>query len=309
MRWIYLSPHLDDAAFSCGGLLWEQAQAGCDVQIWTVCAGDPPAGSLSPFANSLHARWGSEADSGQVRREEDLRASDILGSKAVHLPIPDCIYRREKGTGNYLYDSEESLFAELHPSEDELVHSLSRILETAVPADGAGDVNLVCPLALGGHVDHQLTRAAAGHVHCSPPVCTTWYYADFPYVLEDSTLLAELPELGWRSHVFPISDIRLTSLAAVHGGLQLPDQHLLGRYRGHGSLHPGLSSGDRRGALVAKAAAGSGGRLNCYCFSLNLVLKYAARRRVARMPGIKLHRNAFQIAPFGVVLFICKGKG
>jgi LmbE family N-acetylglucosaminyl deacetylase len=206
MRWVYLSPHLDDAAFSCGGLLWEQAQAGCDVQIWTVCAGDPPAGSLSPFAYSLHERWGSEADSGQVRREEDLRASDILGSKAVHLPIPDCIYRREKGTGNYLYDSEETLFGQLYPSEDELVHSLSRILETAVPANQAGDVNLVCPLGLGGHVDHQLTRAAAGHVHCSPPVCTTWYYADFPYVLEDSTLLAELPGLGWRSQVFPISE-------------------------------------------------------------------------------------------------------
>jgi LmbE family N-acetylglucosaminyl deacetylase len=206
MRWIYLSPHLDDAAFSCGGLLWEQAQAGGDVQIWTVCAGDPPAGPISPFANSLHERWGSGGDSGQVRREEDLMASDILGSTAVHLPIPDCIYRREKGTGHYLYDTEESLFAQLHPSDDELVDSLSRILETAVQAHQAEEVNLVCPLALGGHVDHQATRAAAEQVHCPAPACTTWYYADFPYVLEDSTLLAELPGLGWRSLVFPISE-------------------------------------------------------------------------------------------------------
>jgi hypothetical protein len=35
MRWIYLSPHLDDAALSAGGLIYEQTQAGIQVEIWT----------------------------------------------------------------------------------------------------------------------------------------------------------------------------------------------------------------------------------------------------------------------------------
>ena len=28
MRWIYLSPHFDDAVLSCGGLIWEQTHSG-----------------------------------------------------------------------------------------------------------------------------------------------------------------------------------------------------------------------------------------------------------------------------------------
>jgi len=40
MRWIYISPHFDDAVLSCGGLIWEQTHKGITVEIWTVCAGD-----------------------------------------------------------------------------------------------------------------------------------------------------------------------------------------------------------------------------------------------------------------------------
>ena len=57
MEWIYFSPHLDDVALSCGGLAWEQSQSGSPVQVWTICAGDPPARPLSAFAEELHERW------------------------------------------------------------------------------------------------------------------------------------------------------------------------------------------------------------------------------------------------------------
>ena len=41
MRWIYISPHLDDAVLSAGGLLYDQAQKGIPVEIWTVVCGYP----------------------------------------------------------------------------------------------------------------------------------------------------------------------------------------------------------------------------------------------------------------------------
>ena len=53
---VYLSPHLDDAVLSCGGMIHRQAQAGERVVVVTVCAGDPPPGPLSDFARSLHER-------------------------------------------------------------------------------------------------------------------------------------------------------------------------------------------------------------------------------------------------------------
>ena len=80
MTWIYLSPHLDDAAFSCGGLIWEQVKAGETVEVWTICAGEPPEGELPPFARSLHDRWGTGGQTVARRRAEDQAACEVLGA-------------------------------------------------------------------------------------------------------------------------------------------------------------------------------------------------------------------------------------
>src|SRR5215470_20022956 len=104
MRWIYLSPHLDDAALSAGGLIYDQLQSGSPVEIWTLMAGAPRETEYSPLAQMLHTTWGfSDADDAiRGRRQEDQQAADILGAKAVHFDFLDCIYRRGKD-GNWLY--------------------------------------------------------------------------------------------------------------------------------------------------------------------------------------------------------------
>ena len=201
MIWIYLSPHLDDAALSCGGLIWEQNQIGQTAEIWTICAGDPPEATLSPFARSLHARWQTPKDAVSERRREDQRSCQILNAAWRHLPVQDCIYRRahaggllsQKADGPYLYTSEASLTGPLHPSETSLVEAISRELAGSLP-DGS---NLVCPLAIGGHVDHRLTRLAGEKL--DRPL---WYYADFPYVLENMDHHSTFFQKGKMIHIF-----------------------------------------------------------------------------------------------------------
>ncbi|MEZ4728018.1 MAG: PIG-L family deacetylase [Caldilineaceae bacterium] len=39
---IYLSPHLDDVALSCGGQIFGATRTGQRVLIVTITAGDPP---------------------------------------------------------------------------------------------------------------------------------------------------------------------------------------------------------------------------------------------------------------------------
>ena len=218
--WIYLSPHLDDVALSCGGLLWEQAHTSLLVEIWTICAGEPPQGPISAFARPLEERWGSGSASVVQRRREDRLSCGYLGALSRHFAIPDCIYRRGSASGAFLYPSEESLFGPLHPEESDLVTGLSDFLGKAVRDCATGEVNLVCPRALGGHVDHRLVRAAVERLERDWPGGTIWYYADYPYVLTDSTWKARLLEDGWGSQVFPIStsgvDAWLFSVAA-HG--------------------------------------------------------------------------------------------
>src|SRR5512136_66244 len=80
MRWIYLSPHFDDAVLSCGGLIHEQACQGLQTEIWTIFAGDPPPGPLSEFAQQTHVLWGitSGEDMVAMRRAEDITAAGIV---------------------------------------------------------------------------------------------------------------------------------------------------------------------------------------------------------------------------------------
>src|SRR5258705_8534487 len=70
---IYLSPHLDDAALSCGGAIARHANAGARVLVVTLCtAAPPPAGPFSDFANAVHQSWGlASAEVVRARLRED----------------------------------------------------------------------------------------------------------------------------------------------------------------------------------------------------------------------------------------------
>ena len=199
MEWIYLSPHLDDAALSCGGLIWEQVRSGDRVGVLTICAGDPPAGEISPFARSLHERWGTESGSMVHRRTEDLASCAVLGAQAVHLPIRDCIYRQDPSGAAFLYDSEESLTGSLHPADQAVIQSLRVELQQRLPEQAF----VVCPLAIGDHVDHHLTRAAAERL--SRPL---YYYVDYPYVIGVVDGIQGMSG-EWRELVHPISEAGL----------------------------------------------------------------------------------------------------
>ncbi len=205
MAWIYLSPHLDDAALSCGGLIYEQVFSGEPVTVWTVCAGNPPPGPLSPFAESLHARWETGRRASAARRAEDRRACAALGAAFRHLSIPDCIYRLGQNC-EALYTSDEAIMGPLQPQESPLVDKLARQIERAAQ-QGA---NIACPLAVGGHVDHRLTRLAAEKTGCR-----LWYFADYPYILYDEIPAGFLQSSGCREILFPITDEGLEAWKAA----------------------------------------------------------------------------------------------
>jgi LmbE family N-acetylglucosaminyl deacetylase len=182
----YLSPHLDDAVFSCGGVMLRQSSQGDEVVVITICAGDPPREILSPYAMELHARWGGERSPLAVRREEDHRACARLGAEFVHLSIPDAIYRTSL-EGEAFYASEEAIFGPLHPDEEELVGLIAgRLLEICPPS-----AILYSPIGFGGHVDHRLTRRSMACLKGRMR-----YYRDFPYALrgEEVPPEIEMPE-------------------------------------------------------------------------------------------------------------------
>ncbi|HSL29183.1 MAG TPA: PIG-L family deacetylase [Anaerolineales bacterium] len=182
MRWIYLSPHLDDAVFSAGGLIYEQTRAGIPVEIWTLMCGYPPDPDeeVSPFAELLHSLWGASSarEANQIRRAEDRRAAAILGAEVVHFDFWDCIYRRG-ADADWLYSD---VFLPPHPADAGLPARIAEAVRERLHPD---DV-LVCQLALGSHVDHVLVRRGAEQLGR-----TLLYDIDVPYIFYHSEKLAQ----------------------------------------------------------------------------------------------------------------------
>ncbi len=185
MRYLFLSPHLDDVILSCGGIIHRLSSTGDSVMILTIFAGNPPSTIYSDFARSLQLRWGLPENPMPCRRKEDKTACAIIGATPIHLPIPDCIYRI-KPDNEYLVTKEEDLFQEIGSSQDDVVQQVTqRIQEQLISSD-----ILVSPFAIGDHIDHRIVRKAATTLHHE----SFYLFAVYPYTtIENSSILGQLP--------------------------------------------------------------------------------------------------------------------
>jgi len=173
-RWIYLSPHLDDAILSCGGIIFEQRKAGIPVEIWNWMSGIPaPDAPLSDLARSVHADWGtaSAKETVDLRLAEDRQAALRVDASPRYFDFLDCIYRYDEN-GEALYT--EDIFVPPHAADAHLVDEIAALIQENLREDDT----LVCPLTIGDHPDHSVVRRAAEQV--GHPLL---YYADIPYIL------------------------------------------------------------------------------------------------------------------------------
>lgn len=202
---IYLSPHLDDAALSCGGRIHQQTARGDRVLVVTICASDLPAGPLSDFAQELHDRWGLPPNAPDLRRAEDLAALALLGAEALHLHLPDCIYRRDGARGPHLYTSREAIFGPLHPGDWHLSLDVTSMLENyGTPRSGA---HLYAPLSIGHHVDHQLTWRIADD--WAGTHSNLFFYEDYPYAHDQSLVTRWVESRKWTPEITLLAEADL----------------------------------------------------------------------------------------------------
>jgi LmbE family N-acetylglucosaminyl deacetylase len=198
MRWIYISPHLDDAVLSAGGLIYDQTHAGMDVEIWTLLCGFPTTEELSPFAQLNHSQWGvpTAAQAVAARRAEDAKAASIVGAKTVHFDFLDCIYRRGKN-GDWLYSN---IFVPPHEDDGDLSIRIAESISARLkPTD-----QLVCQLGLGSHLDHVLARRAVELLQ--RPIL---YDVDIPYLFNSpDELTAKTAGMKAKTHRITDSGLR-----------------------------------------------------------------------------------------------------
>lgn len=172
---LYLSPHLDDAALSCGGHLLARVAAGDDVRVVNIFAGIPDYSHLSTYARRQHAKWGDPTDPYAARRAEDEAALSTVGITVDTWDWLDAIYRPPGGP--FFYNNHDEVFGPIHPNERDTAPRLAARCD-ALAAD-LSDVTWYTPLAVGGHVDHRIVRDAGYLLHSHGHHVA--FYEDFPY--------------------------------------------------------------------------------------------------------------------------------
>lgn len=93
----------------------------------------------------------------------------LLKANTVHFDFTDAIYRLSPDFPK-LY---ETVFSPIHPYDQQLIPAIALELKRNLLPDD----EVICPLALGGHVDHAIVRMAREQIGF-PITC----YIDFPYV-------------------------------------------------------------------------------------------------------------------------------
>jgi LmbE family N-acetylglucosaminyl deacetylase len=144
-----LSPHLDDAVFSC----WHVLASSRDVVVINVFTGIPPAGSETPSWDRITGA-DDPAERMRLRLEEDKAALALVGRYAENLDFLESQYRG---------DVVPEVGGEIR----------KRLVD---------DVHVLAPAGIGGHSDHELVRDAA--LALADEGRDVSLYTDVPYATE-----------------------------------------------------------------------------------------------------------------------------
>jgi LmbE family N-acetylglucosaminyl deacetylase len=249
---IYLSPHLDDAALSCGGLIATQTVRGERVLVVTLFTAGLEPGNLPSHLRRMPAAWGcSGIDPFAIRRSEDSTALPRLGADYRHVGWQGALYRRGEN-GRFLYRG-LNYFGPIAQGDAGLQARIMHLLQDL--RRDHPDAMFYAPLGIGVHVDHALVYAAARRL--AGPIC---FYEDMPYVLLGNIAPPILRLLA------ALSD-RLPAARGYSGGQIAPPVARL-------QSRPGLHSGPRLTLVASRIAQGE--RWLASLYAINLAAKVDA---------------------------------
>ncbi|BCW84304.1 hypothetical protein NicSoilE8_19770 [Arthrobacter sp. NicSoilE8] len=203
--WLFLSPHLDDAVLSCGALIEAQA-GGREIIVATLFTEATPGPHTRAARSFLRQCTHSGAlDLFEARKTEDNKVLTEMGARPLHMGGVDALFRRRRlpRIGNPAWGRVRPGLPHRYPTfrfdvalgrishvEKALINRLQGDVAELMALTGAE--LLFCPVGVGKHVDHLITREA-GMAHQQNLVL----YSDFPYDLVSGPDTSRLDRLGY----------------------------------------------------------------------------------------------------------------
>lgn len=170
---VYVSPHLDDVAFSCATKIRRQLAEGLRVLVITIFTGGvgQGGGPLNSFASM------------DARIDEDKAAMALLGVDFLHAGFKEVIFRCGITTpgcvpARLALGVCSAWFCEPRANR-ELVRCVREYLEGVLAETAC--TWLVGPAGIGYHPDHLIVHRACRDIEPRTFGLRRWYYYDMPY--------------------------------------------------------------------------------------------------------------------------------
>jgi LmbE family N-acetylglucosaminyl deacetylase len=202
---LFVSPHLDDVAFSCGGTVIREARVR-PVTLCTVFTATVPRPRGFALACQTDKGIAARVDYMALRRREDRAFARRSGiSRPVWLRLREAPHRG--------YASSTALFGTALPEARTTTRLVAARLRALMLQRSVSEV--YAPAANGGHVDHRIVlRATCRAVRGLRPRPALRFYEELPYGLGHRTVTWQPPR-GWRAMASAIAPTLPGKLRAV----------------------------------------------------------------------------------------------
>jgi len=180
-RFLFLSPHLDDAVLCSGAYICELVQNLNRVLIVTVFSGSEDSQYLSPLAKRFHDACGLGDNAVFARKAEDDAAAKFLKAETIRLDLLECLYRRDEN-GLFRCKDPGDIFSGDVDREKDTINEIISALSERLSFDDFEEIYI--PLGIGRHIDHLISRKAAEALCAGNEARRRKlrYYEDIPYV-------------------------------------------------------------------------------------------------------------------------------
>ncbi|KKQ43536.1 MAG: hypothetical protein US60_C0001G0051 [Microgenomates group bacterium GW2011_GWC1_37_8] len=196
-RCIFISPHLDDAILSAGGLI-SYLSGKVPIEVINVFTNASRPITLSGRAIIKKSGFKDLESFYSARRQEDDKVLTRLDIKKTNLKLVDALFRKKILGKKRNIELLGKIFPEvLHIYPTYRLHVISgyiskqdvgtvKIIKKRLVKTVSSTRNtlIFCPIGNGGHVDHLIVRDA-----CSNLFKNLVYWRDFPYVTKNAEFL------------------------------------------------------------------------------------------------------------------------
>lgn len=191
VRCFFISPHFDDAIYSAGSLISLLTQE-TDVTIVTLfteatrCAYSEAAKRWLNLSGHLNAE-----EHYRLRNIEDDKACVEVGAASIHLGFIGTIWRKANIASPML-----GYNPPISQEDEELITQAQRILRRLISSDKPFVV--FSPTAIGGHIDHVLTREIVERTFKGVILWLDFPYSQNAVLDEDKLKVNGLFQARWR---------------------------------------------------------------------------------------------------------------